>query len=75
MKQTILMLMVGLLLGAGSVEAAKTGVALIKGTQLATIHTIETDVSVYKVVDGGVSCYVTITDGLDYTVPNISCVK
>lgn len=70
-----MVLMIGLLVGVGSVEAAKKGVAAIKGERVADIKTISKSVGVYKVVDGGVSCYVTISDGSDYTVPNISCVK
>lgn len=67
--------MVGLLVGAGSVEAAKKGAAFIKAERFAEVKTIDTTVGVFKVVDGTTTCYVTVTDGSDYTVPNISCVK
>ena len=66
--------MVGLLVGVGSVQAAKVS-KYLQGDRVAEIKTINKSVGVYKVVDGTATCYVTIADGSEYTTPNISCVK
>ena len=66
--------MIGLLVGVTGVEAAKVS-KYIQGQRIADIKTISKSVGIHKVVDGDVTCYVTISDGSDYTVPNISCVK